>query len=302
MSNGDTNTSGTSTSDTGSGYEPRETGTESSLSNWVGPYVTDMLGKGQALADEDYQSYQGPLTAGTSGLQNQAFSGIAGLSAPATGAFDATAAQNYMNPYLQAALQPQLAEARRQSEISGLADSARLTKAGAYGGTRQAVMDAERSNSLQRNLAGITGTGYRDAFDRAGDLFSKDRGYGLEALAAQQAAGREQRSIEQEGIAADRAQFEEERLYPYKQTQYMQSLLQGLPLAAQSYNYSKPSALSNILGGLLGMESGGEGGGGLADLYRRIFGGGDKEVTVEDAAGVSDESIVNAENAGNVVV
>jgi hypothetical protein len=34
--------------DTGVG---QQTGTESSLSNWAGPYVTDMLGKGQALAD-----------------------------------------------------------------------------------------------------------------------------------------------------------------------------------------------------------------------------------------------------------
>ena len=27
-----------------------ETGRESALSNWVGPYVTEMLGRGQALA------------------------------------------------------------------------------------------------------------------------------------------------------------------------------------------------------------------------------------------------------------
>jgi hypothetical protein len=33
-----------------------ETGRESALSNWVGPYVTEMLGRGQALASEPYQS------------------------------------------------------------------------------------------------------------------------------------------------------------------------------------------------------------------------------------------------------
>ena len=55
----------------------------------------------------------------------------------------------------------------------------------------------------------------------------------------------------------------EERDYPYKQVQYMQSLLQGLPVAAQTYSYSQPSALSQILSGS----------GGIMDLYNRLFPG-----------------------------
>ena len=58
------------------------TGGESSLSNWAGDYVTEMLGKGQALGNQDYQGYMGPLTAGTSELQNVAFGGIGGLTLP----------------------------------------------------------------------------------------------------------------------------------------------------------------------------------------------------------------------------
>jgi hypothetical protein len=52
---------------------------ESSLSSWAGPYVTEMLGRGQALAGLPYQAYMGPLTAGASPLQQQAFSGLASL-------------------------------------------------------------------------------------------------------------------------------------------------------------------------------------------------------------------------------
>jgi hypothetical protein len=33
---------------------------ESSLSSWAGPYVTEMLGRGQAAAAMPYQAYQGP--------------------------------------------------------------------------------------------------------------------------------------------------------------------------------------------------------------------------------------------------
>ena len=58
------------------------TSRESSLSEWAGPYVTNMLGQGQALANMPYEAYGGPLTAGSSDLQNQAFSGLANLAVP----------------------------------------------------------------------------------------------------------------------------------------------------------------------------------------------------------------------------
>ena len=126
-------------------------GTESSLSPYAGPYVTEMLGRGQGLASEPYQAYTGPLTAGASDLQTQAFGGIASLNIPTEqmGAFDtqsftADQAAQFMNPYLTAALAPQLREARRQSDISALADRSRLTKAGAFGGGRQAIIGADR--------------------------------------------------------------------------------------------------------------------------------------------------------------
>jgi len=249
-----------------------ETGRESSLSAWAGPYVTDMLGRGQALADQPYQAYMGPLTAGQSELQAQAFQGLAGLAIPTDqmGAFvpqqfTAGAAQQYMNPYLQAALDPQIAEARRQAEIQRVADAGRLTRAGAYGGSRQAIMESEANRNLLQNLAAITGEGYRTAYDTAMGQFNtqQDREmaaqeaanrYGLSALQQIASMGAEQRGIEAEGIAADIAQFEEERDYPFKQVQYMQSLLQGLPIAAQSYSYMQPSQLSTVLSTAGGID------------------------------------------------
>ena len=60
------------------------TGTEQTLSNWVGPYATDMLAKGQALANTPYQAYTGPLTAGESGLQTSAFTAANNLTTPSS--------------------------------------------------------------------------------------------------------------------------------------------------------------------------------------------------------------------------
>jgi hypothetical protein len=77
--------------------------------------------------------------------------------------------------------------------------------------------------------------------------------YGIQALGAQRLGGAEQRAIEGQGIAADIAQFQEERDYPYKQVQYQQSLLQGLPVTTQDYQYAEPSTLSNVMGGAGGI-------------------------------------------------
>jgi len=265
--------------------------TESSLSNWAGPYVTDMLGKGQALSETPYQAYMGPLTAGASSLQNQAFQGIAGLSMPSTmGGYtpqsftDSGVAQQYMNPYLQGALNPQIAEARRQAEITRMNDAGRLTKAGAFGGSRQAVMESEGNRNLGTNLANIVGQGYNTAYDKAANQFNTEQGlglnaqnltnqYGLAALDKQATLGGVQRGIESEGIAADMAQFNQERDDPFKKVQYQQSLLQGMPLATQSYTYTQPSTLSNIGGTAGGVASLYKSTAPMiSDLYKNLFG------------------------------
>ena len=260
-----------------------ETGRESSLSTWAGDYVTDMLGKGAALGSQDYQGYGGPLTAGTSELQDVSFGAFEGMDIPTDEmgvftpqTFTADTAQQYMNPYLMAGLQPQLDEVRRQAGITAAQNANKF--AGAYGGSAQALFDAEANRNMAQNLSGITGQGYSDAFDKAMSQFNTEQGREMEAqTAANQytrnligdiaAAGAEQRAIESEGITADRLQFEEERDFPYKQVQYMQSLLQGLPIGAQSYSYAEPSMLSEILGGA----------GGLQALYNLMYGKEDKK-------------------------
>lgn len=250
----------------------KQTSTESTLSTWAGPYVTEMLGRGEAAASTPYQAYTGPLTAGPSELQTQAFQGLAGLTIPTgeqttftPGTFSAEAAQSYMNPYLMAALQPQIDEARRQAQIQNLANRTAATRAGAFGGGRGALMESEAQRNLQSQLGKITGEGYRSAYDKAAEQFNVEQArqmgaakqaqdYGLAALGAQARGGELQRGIESEGITADIKQFEQERDYPYKQVQFMQSLLQNLPgVASANYGYQGASGLSETMGTMAGI-------------------------------------------------
>jgi hypothetical protein len=226
---------------------------ESSLSSWAGEPVTGMIGRGQALSQTPYEAYTGPLTAGPSALQTQAFQGLSSLTLPTDTqttynpqTFTAEAAQGYMNPYLMSALQPQIDEARRQAEIMRTQQAGRLSRAGAFGG-----------GNLMQNLGKITGEGYKSAFDIAQQQFNTEQQrqmqaarqaqqYGLEGLAAQIGGGATQRDIEQQGITSDIKQFEEERDYPYKQVQFLQSLFQGMPLATTNYQQAEASGLGQF--------------------------------------------------------
>jgi len=232
----------------------------SNLSDWAAPGVTNYLEKGMALANSPYQAYKGPLVAGTSPLQQQAFTAASNLQTPAamgqaesmlsragnmmggmsynaapvgstysapeaykagsigdvykgTGEykagtfenqykgtdpyvgkdvgidqFNTTNMQRYMNPYLSMALDPQLAEARRQSEITQMGNAAKLSQAGAYGGSRGALMQSEAQRNLGQNLANITGQGYNTAFDKAMSAFNAQQGMGLQAQQTNEAS------------------------------------------------------------------------------------------------------------------
>ena len=236
-----------------------QTGVASSLSPYIGPYATEMLGQGLAAAALPYEAYTGPLTAGESDLQTQQFEGLAGLTIPTEGMTsftgsmaDPTSVNMYMNPYLQNVLDPQLKELRRQADISRLADASRLTQAGAFGGSRQAVMESEGRRNLLDQMDKTLGEGYYKAFGEAreGMKFDRDtqegdRQYGLAALDRMGTAGATQRDIDAEGIEADKLQFEEERDFVYKMPVYLQSLLQELPLSATDVSFATPSALSS---------------------------------------------------------
>jgi len=256
------NTGGTTT--TAPKLPAGTTGTESSLSNWAGEYVTDMLGKGQALSEMPYEQYKGPLTAGASGLQSKVSTGLGSLNFPGnlgTSFSSSTAptigaggqptggggiASNYMNPYLSSVLNPQLAEIRRQAEITNQSNLGGLTKSGAFGGGRQAIMESEAGRNLLNAQNTAIGQGYANAYDKAMQQFNTEQGQAKDLAGLMASQGAVDRGITAEGIAADKAQFEEARLNPYKMVQFQQSLLSGLPLAAQTYNQAPTDNLTQF--------------------------------------------------------
>lgn len=254
------------------GVTPASTSTTDVLSEWAGPMVSGMLSKGFAASNAPYQTYQGPLTAGASDLQNQAFAGASDLAKTGytptqftTGTFDTAAANKYMNPYISASLDPQLKELQRQAKISSMADTDKLSQAGAYGGSRQAILQGEQNRNLLDKSQSLISSGYKDAYDKAMGQFNTEQTRGMEAQKAGEESrqyganygttavknladlGATQRTIEQEGLTADKTQFEEERDNPMKMAQYQASLLSKLPISTQNQNVNQ-SPYSQLIG------------------------------------------------------
>ena len=185
-----------------------ETSNQQTISPYAQPYIADLLGKAQAFTSAPMPAYEGQLTAGYSPLQEQAYAGLANLTLPSsletagselqnisqkqqglsfsptdisTSAFNQQAAQQYMNPYIQSALNPQLEALKRQSDINRQGELAKLTQAGAYGGSREAVLRGQQDYNLLQQQAGLIGSGYNQAYNQAAQQFNADQARNLQA-------------------------------------------------------------------------------------------------------------------------
>lgn len=318
----------TTTTGTAGSALPATGGTSTQgLADWASPYITGYMGKAQALGELPYEKYTGPLTAGASDLQTQGFGGIAGLTVPNQGTYTpvggsftdqlfyasgagtspttstavydpskvgfsqpGSVAEQYMNPYLQQALNPTLEEIRRQSQITGLGNAAKMTGAGAFGGSRQAILDAENQRNMLTQLAKTTGEGYATAYDKAMDQYNREQArkiqeaqfgseFGLKGLAAQQGiydqmmkAGATQRDIEQQGITADLEEFNRQRDFPYKQVQFMRDMISGLPVSSVTNTPSQLSGIAQLISSVGGIDKllSATGQGSLGELLKNL--------------------------------
>jgi hypothetical protein len=134
-------------------------------------------------------------------------------------------------------------------------------------------MESEGRRNLLDKQQDVLGTGYKTAYDLAQQQYAKERGdeeasrqfganFGLKSVDMLSGLGATQRGITSEGLAADKAQFEEQRDFAYKMPQYQLNLLQGLPIGANT--------TSSDQSGLAGLQSQISG---LAGVYKTLQGG-----------------------------
>ena len=283
--------------------------------DWAKPYAKEGLGKAAALTDitqNPYQTYDQSRQAGFTDLQNQAFTGaqnaapsaamgtaanmagtagLGALNAGAnfnpyqTGQFGGQTAQNYMNPYMQNVVDIQQREAQRTADIAGTGRNAQAVKSGAFGGSRQAIMDAEANRNLSTQMGDIQAQGLNQAYNQGQQQFNTEQqlreqsnqfgnslgmqgfqtaltgagqlsnigqqtfGQEMDVNKLQQQYGTQQQAFDQQGKDNNYQDFLNQQRYPYQQLEFMNSMLRGTPMGTvQSMYQPAPNQLSQLAG------------------------------------------------------
>ena len=204
-----------------------------------------------------------------------------------TGAqYDPTSYQAYMNPYEDAAVQSAMGDIQRASDIAQLGNSARAVGAGAFGGSRDAIVQAEQNRTAldqqARTAAQMRAAGYgqaqqlgMNAFDSAlsrqqnmatayGNLGVQQAGLGeltsglsLQDLNTLMTTGSLQRGVDQAGLDATRLSNLQRYTQQYQQYGFLSDIYSGTPsgsstLTAASAPQVSPfqTALGLGIGGL----------------------------------------------------
>jgi hypothetical protein len=154
--------------------------------------VAPQLGQATGYAN---QATQGGMATATPalgyGASGAGYGGVgAGYGAVATGAGDRYAqmatspgsVSAYMSPYMQNVVDLQKQEANRGYDITGSQVMGKGAAAGAFGGSRDALMRAENERNRNTALANIQAQGSQSAYDKAMQSMQYGSNLGLQGL------------------------------------------------------------------------------------------------------------------------
>jgi hypothetical protein len=94
--------------------------------------------------------------------------------------FTSADAQRYMNPYTQQVTENTLREMGRVNDAGHLSDAAKAAKAGAFGGSRGAIVQAERDRNFGYQVGDTAAKLYQDAYNNAQGQFNTDTNRSLQ--------------------------------------------------------------------------------------------------------------------------
>ena len=186
-----------------------QTVTNLSYPDWAKPYVRETVENALVQAKSPYQAYKGDRIAGFDPLQLTAQQAVANITpsqqlGPATqyaasaglqagnvqynpmyaqtGSFTQPGvAGQYMSPYTQNVIDIQNREAARQSEIQRNQNQAQAVGQGAFGGSRSAIVEAERQRNLAQMQGDIQQKGQQAAYEQAQNLYGNEQQRALQA-------------------------------------------------------------------------------------------------------------------------
>ena len=263
--------------------------TEPKIAEEIAPFLKDILGKGQALykqrMEEGFVPFEGQTLADVTAQQKAAQEGIEGLVGTQAPAFEEArglvrgiaekptteALEEFMSPYQQAVVDIEKRKAQETFERDILPKvRAAQIGAGAFGGTRGTMLEAQTLGEQAELLADIQARGQQQAFQDARQAFAQQKAREAQAaegltglatgqfgaqtreLGALEAVGREEQQRQQQLLDESYQRFLQERGFPEQQLGQYQALVAGTPISQGNITYQQakfqPSPLSQALG------------------------------------------------------
>jgi hypothetical protein len=199
-------------------FSSKQTDTSNTSTSTLDPMVASTLygnvARAQSLADTPFQPYTGQQVAAFTPAQLQSQNALTSIANNQVGAAPLQAAINtaqgvagytpqmvstqpltsvdlsgYMNPFTGQVISTTLADLTRQHQIQDQADAAKATAAGAFGGSRSAVLQSLDRDNFGRQMASTVAGLNQANFSQAQAAAQNDLARNLSASQSNQSAG-----------------------------------------------------------------------------------------------------------------
>lgn len=220
----------------------------------------DLYAAGRSVAQQPFIPYTGPMVAGfnpdqlrqfeaTRGIfeRQQQFRPEAGLQELAQQPLDIA---SYQSPYQQQVIDLAMQDIQRQQDIAQGQAQDRAIGAGAFGGSRSAILESEAARPFieqkARTAAGLRQAGFEQAQRAAqqqqqfranllGDQYARQLG----SLGLLGGIGAQQQALQQQALGAARGEFERAVSYPQQQLATLTGAFSGVPTLAGQFQKKK---------------------------------------------------------------
>ena len=314
------------------------------------PFISDIFGKAQAIQEqreeEGFQAFEGPLQAQFDPAQTRAFEQIEQIPGATQPLFeeattlareatrsptDPAEVQAFMNPFLRNVTDIQKREAQRIADVEEQQLAAQAAQAGAYGGSRAAILEAERQRNLAQQLDDIEARGlaasYQDAQQRLANQRAREAAGAtqlaslgsaipaqqLKELGALSGVGAARQTQAQRGIDLARQEFEAEEAFPLRTLQEFSSILRGFPIeptrTTKEQQFSAAQPLSTqLLGvgtqalgalGAAGIKPFGQAGGMVREMPVKAQSGGALGSLMEKTRDLDTSPVIGMKRGGS---
>ena len=275
----------------------------------------ELFGRAKGVAQQPFIPYTGPMVAGFSPDQLRQFQATRGLFESGMG-YDPTKALQglaqqrrpeagqsasllgqdisaYQSPYQQQVIDLAMGDIQRQADIARGSAQDRAIRAGAFGGSRSAIIESESQRPYAEAMQRTAVEGRQRGFEQAQQAAERDvarqqqmqmfapqlelqarqqqagllgglAGQQLQGLGLLGGIGQQQQALQQQAIGAQRGEFQRALQYPQQQLESLRTSVAGMTPALSRTEQYNPTRMQQFESGLNAYQT-------IAPIFSNLF-------------------------------